>query len=114
MEAIGEKNEEKKIMKIKTFDLPSFDEWVDKHSFRQNIAEYECNIHGHYYVPKFTNELIFEASIKYYAFDGPRVIFESRMSCFQDDYYHLSRWYKDVTSKINKEWIEYITDKYLE
>lgn len=102
-------------MDIKTFNFPTLEEWSDKQHFRQSIGEYECRIYGYDdYRFQFTNEHIYEASIKYYDYDGPKVIFESKMSCLPDDYYHLKKWYEKVTVKINDIWKEYILKTYFD
>ena len=85
-----------------------------KQDFRQCIGEYECHIYGHSCFSQFTNERIYEATIKYYDYDGSKLIFESRISCFPDDCYHLHIWYENVKSKINEKWKEYIFKKYFD
>ncbi|MBQ9298356.1 MAG: hypothetical protein IJ223_04945 [Clostridia bacterium] len=101
-------------MNIKTFNFPSFEEWKVGQDFRQSIGEYKCCIHGYAYMAQFTNERIYEASIKYYDYDGLEVLFESSMSCFPDEYDHLSKWYEKVTVELNSKWKEYILKTYFD
>ena len=100
-------------MKIRQFNFPTFEEWNKTKVFHEQIGEYAGMI---YHVNKNSNGTstyfaVFELSREYTQGSNFRFYFSS----YQDeteDIEKLKQWYKEETSRLNQEWVRFITNKY--
>ena len=97
-------------MDIKTFNFPSFEEWLKDQNWDQDIGAYKCFFKTTHY--SYTTEVLYEAYIIEYYWSENIVVFKSTMSCSPNDYYQLNKWYTCVIAKINEKWKKHIFKTY--
>lgn len=114
--------QEQKILKIKTFHFPSFEEWYhngefEKVTYTETIGGITCKIaetawgcNGN---PYNDYEVAVSTASNPTNIYSHKIIHHKRQIRY-DDVHAIKKWYEEVTGKVNQEWMQYIYDMFLE
>lgn len=111
-----------KILRIKQFHFPSFEDWYGKGefgtvSYEEEIGGITCKVAITGWGCNGNHNNDFEIAVS--TSSNPTNIYSDkiihhRKRIAYDDMDAIRNWYEDVTLKVNQEWMQYIYDKFLE
>lgn len=103
-------------MKIKSFNFPSFEEWVQKgNSIHLEIGAYYCEIFPSYkcrYSTKYTFEVSYIAKTSLNKFAV--AIFSRNIIEANENSDNLKTWYENSISEFNSFWKKHIKETYFD
>lgn len=107
-------------MKVKRFNFPSFEDWVNKYNtdWEQKIGVFTCRIADVCVSLKNNKPVSIDYQVAISKHENPLNVYSSKIcskfiNCPVEDKEQLYNWYITVIEEINSEWEKYIINRYM-